>query len=114
MIVALWRQTTAIIRTGIILKMDEFGLPGVGILAYCLGAGCTRRSRGFVAALSSLQDGVTSVGTWSYFSKALGVFGASIRRIANSIRYPMRSKRAPIPTLMALDHCKFVRRIGAS
>ncbi len=37
MIVALWRQTTTEVRTGFILKMDEIGLPGEAILAYCLG-----------------------------------------------------------------------------
>jgi hypothetical protein len=37
MIVALWKGTTTKVREKTMLGMDEMGLPGVDILAYCLG-----------------------------------------------------------------------------
>jgi len=37
MIVALWKGTTTKVRENTMLGMDEMGLPGVDILAYCLG-----------------------------------------------------------------------------
>jgi hypothetical protein len=74
MIVALWRQTTAKIQTGIILSLDQFGLLGGDILAYCLGLGA--------------PDGVDTLLSYSALYKmglrALGRGATSQRRLVYS------------------------------
>ncbi len=72
MVVALWRKTTLDVQAGFMLKMDELGLPGEAILAYCLG-------------LEELKDEVVSFplsGFYKMGMRALGRGDIPLTRLA--------------------------------